>query len=90
MNPQNVQFPEAEYRQFGQILIGGNPQLDDMLEDQDVINIYNQIKSEAPQITMEELQTLVPQITAQIMAKLKKAPQEGQADKLAALQSMRG
>lgn len=90
MNIQNVTYPEKEYRQFGKMLIDANPKLDDMLEDQQVVDMYNQIKDQLPTITMEQLGQMIPRMVNDIFSKLKQAPTEGREDKLAALNAMRG
>lgn len=86
MKYQNVIHPEQEYQSFGQALIQADPRMDDMLEDQDVINIYNEIKDKDPSITLDQIIPLLPQIVPQIVDKA--TPGEVDQNKLNALESI--
>ena len=89
MEYQNLQFPESEYRAFGEALIQAEPRLDDELEDQDVINMYNEIKAKEPNATIEEIVKIIPQLVPQITAKMEQASQvQDQPGKMEALRSM--
>jgi hypothetical protein len=57
-----------------------------MLEDQDVINIYNEIKDKDPSITLDQIIPLLPQIVPQIVDKA--TPGEVDQNKLNALESI--
>lgn len=86
MKYQNVIHPEQEYKAFGQALIRADPRMDDILEDQDVINIYNEIKDKDPSITLDQIIPLLPQIVPQIVEKA--SPGEVDQNKLNALESI--
>lgn len=86
MKYQNVIHPEQEYQAFGQALLQSDPRMDDMLEDQDVINIYNEIKDKDPSITLDQIIPLLPQLVPQIVEKA--SPGEVDQNKLNALESI--
>lgn len=87
---QNILYPEAEYRSFGQMLIEADPNLDEELGDQQVVDLYNSIKDKVPTVTLEALGQMVPQLVTKIRGnQLTPANPATQQDKLAALQSMR-
>jgi hypothetical protein len=88
MQYKDVIHPEEEYRAFGKMLIDADPTLDDRLEDQDIINMYNQIKAKDPSITLQQMQQLLPPILQDINAKMGGVPEEEAVGKLNALESI--
>jgi len=93
MEIQNVIYPEEEYRAFGQLFIDLDPIFDEELEDQQVVDAYNEIKNATPEITMDQLKMIVPQIAAQMKQKmgleeLDVEAESGKPDRLDTLKSM--
>jgi len=85
MEYQNVIYTEKEYREFGKVLIDTMPELDDELEDQDVINMYNQIRQQEPSATHEEIIKTTPKIVLKIKEEMEKRLGKGSDENLAAL-----
>lgn len=85
---KDVIYPEKEYIAFGKALISADPRLDDLFEDQDIINMYNQIKAKDPAITIDAVIKTLPAIVKGINEKMAQSnPQETQG-KLSALKSI--
>ena len=90
MEIQNVQYPEEEYRAFAQLFIDLDPAVEEELEPQAIVDAYNKIKMASPEITMEQLAKIVPQMAATMKEKVGDVKQKGQQDaKVAALNSVR-
>ena len=79
-------YPEKEYWDFYQIFLDLDPALAEELEEADVIEAYNKVKAASPDITMEQLSGIVPELAATMKEKM--GTGEGSEEKIAALNSI--
>jgi len=94
---QNMIYSPEEYDMFYDLLedeleeddgsFENDEMIDDLLDDQEIVDAYNEIKEGAPNITPEQLAQIIPKIAQLVEGKMGGAPEEAEG-KMAALNSI--
>ena len=84
---ENEISPE-EYAQFTQIVLDVAPDILELVDEEEIPQIYDEIKAKDPTITMEQLKQMAPQMAAAMREKFTQGPQEAQEANLSALNSI--